>query len=257
MCTWVLATYGGADPIDSTGTDASTSSRPARDVTLMRVPTSRHTALSASAVATAGWPITPVTPSADDDPIPGVPATSLASGTVAILARNIARSCSSSTRASSRATCSPAMIVIGPSARRSAHAITCGSPGSVPASSNPSTVGSRFRIAEYSWAATTLPVHRFGQPRSPLAAPRRCLRAAPPAGRTPTPRRTAPLRPAHRCGRWCPGRSHWPSSVVGGWPISASTGTRLANASPSPGTVFRQPPPEVAATTPIPAPLRL
>ena len=36
--------------------------------------------------------------------------------------------------------------------------------------------------------------------------------------------------------------------MVGGWPISASTGTRLANASPSPGTVFRQPPPEVAAT---------
>lgn len=26
---------------------------------------------------------------------------------------------------------------------------------------------------------------------------------------------------------------------------------------PRPGTVFRQPPPEVAATTPIPAPLRL
>ena len=34
----------------------------------------------------------------------------------------------SSARASSRATCSPAMIVIGPSARRSARAIACGSP---------------------------------------------------------------------------------------------------------------------------------
>ena len=48
-----------------------------------------------------------------------------------------------------------------------------------------------------------------------------------------------------------------PSRVVGAWPISASTGTRLANASPSPATVFKQPPPEVAATTPSPAPLRL
>ena len=62
---------------------------------------------------------------------------------------------------------------------------------------------------------------------------------------------SAPLRPLVS---WKEPR---PSSVVGGWPISASTGTRLANASPSPGTVFRHPPPEVAATTPSPAPLRL
>ena len=91
--------------------------------------------------ATPGWPITPVTPSADDDPMPGVPATSLASGTVATLARNIARSCSSSARASSRATCSPAMIVIGPSARRSAYAIATGSPSCVAARSNPTPLG--------------------------------------------------------------------------------------------------------------------
>ena len=71
--------------------------------------------------------------------MPGVPATSLASGTVAILARNIARSCSSSARASSLATCSPAMIVIGPSAWRSAHAIASGSPSCVPIGSNPRT----------------------------------------------------------------------------------------------------------------------
>ena len=62
---------------------------------------------------------------------------------------------------------------------------------------------------------------------------------------------SAPLRPLVS---W---KAPRPSSVVGAWPISASTGTRLANASPSPGTVFRQPPPEVAATTPSPAPLRL
>ncbi|CQD06825.1 hypothetical protein BN970_01273 [Mycolicibacterium conceptionense] len=48
-----------------------------------------------------------------------------------------------------------------------------------------------------------------------------------------------------------------PSSVVGACPMSASTGTRLASDSASPGTVFRQPPPEVAATTPTPPPLRL
>ena len=49
----------------------------------------------------------------------------------------------------------------------------------------------------------------------------------------------------------------WPSVVVGGWPMSARTGTRLANDSPSPGMVLRAPPPDVAATMPIPAPARL
>ena len=68
VCTWVDGTYGGADPIERVGTDASASSRPARAVTDMRVPTSRHTALLGTASATPGWPITPVTPSADDDP---------------------------------------------------------------------------------------------------------------------------------------------------------------------------------------------
>ncbi len=111
MCTWVQGRYGGADPIDTVRTAASASSRPPRAVTVSRVPTIRHTALAATASATLGWPITPVTPSADDDPKPGVPATSLASGTVATRARSSARSCSSSARASSRATCSPAMMV--------------------------------------------------------------------------------------------------------------------------------------------------
>ncbi|BBN49924.1 hypothetical protein JPH1_43990 [Mycobacterium avium subsp. hominissuis] len=48
-----------------------------------------------------------------------------------------------------------------------------------------------------------------------------------------------------------------PSSAAAGWPTSASTGTRLASDSPSPATRFSDPPPEVAATTPSPAPLRL
>ncbi len=49
----------------------------------------------------------------------------------------------------------------------------------------------------------------------------------------------------------------WPSIVAAGWPTNASTGTLLANDSPRPGITFSAPPPDVAATTPSPAPLRL
>ncbi len=49
----------------------------------------------------------------------------------------------------------------------------------------------------------------------------------------------------------------WPSSAAGACPMRASTGTRLASDSPRPGTVFRAPPPEVAATTPTLGPVRL
>ncbi len=114
--------------MDNVRTLANTSSRPVRAVTDRRVPTTRHTALAAAASATPGCPITPVTPSADDEPQPGVPAASLASGTVATRARNTARSASSSTRALSRATCSPTMMVTGPFAQRNARTIGCGSP---------------------------------------------------------------------------------------------------------------------------------
>ena len=126
---WVQGRYGAADPIDSVRTAASASSSPALAVTDIRVPTSRHTALLRTASATPGWPITPVTPSDDDAPRPGDPLTSFASGTVATRARSAVRSSSNSARASSRATCSPAMIVTGPRARCSARAIGCGSPG--------------------------------------------------------------------------------------------------------------------------------
>src|SRR5271163_1753952 len=67
-CTCVHGRYGGAEPIETVRTAASASSRPARAVTDSRVPTTRHTALAATAWATPGWPITPVTPSADDEP---------------------------------------------------------------------------------------------------------------------------------------------------------------------------------------------
>jgi hypothetical protein len=45
--------------------------------------------------------------------------------------------------------------------------------------------------------------------------------------------------------------------VVAGWPTKANTGIRLVNDSPRPGSRFSAPPPDVAATTPKPAPLRL
>ena len=69
MCTWVHGTNGGADP-DREGRHrlARASSSPARAVTVSRVPTSRHNALSRTAPATPGWPITPVTPEADASP---------------------------------------------------------------------------------------------------------------------------------------------------------------------------------------------
>ena len=54
MCTCVHGTYGAADPIEYVGTDASASSSPARAVTDSRVPTSRHSALSAIAGGDAG-----------------------------------------------------------------------------------------------------------------------------------------------------------------------------------------------------------
>ncbi len=183
VCTWVHGTYGGADPIDTVGTNVSTSSRPVRAVTDSRVPTTRHTALAATASATPGWPITPVTPSADEDPKPGVPATSLASGTVATRARNTARSCSSSARASSRATCSPTMMVTGPFAPRSACTIACGLPiivgrgwhGNIPSQCAARRYpGSRRVPAERPWAAATPPGRRCAPRRSPGAAPKRC-----------------------------------------------------------------------------------
>ncbi|BBX37640.1 hypothetical protein MMAGJ_69220 [Mycolicibacterium mageritense] len=48
-----------------------------------------------------------------------------------------------------------------------------------------------------------------------------------------------------------------PSSGIGACPTSASTGTRLASASPNPGMRLSEPPPDVAATTPNPLPARL
>jgi len=72
--------------------------------------------------------MTPVTPTAEDDPIPGVPAASLASGVTATHARSTERSCSASARASSRITCSPTMIVTAPLIFLIARAIGYGSP---------------------------------------------------------------------------------------------------------------------------------
>ena len=55
-------TNGAAPPIEMVGTAARASSSPARAVTVSLVPTIRHNALSRTAPATPGWPITPVTP---------------------------------------------------------------------------------------------------------------------------------------------------------------------------------------------------
>ena len=231
------ARYGGADPIEYVGTDASASSSPARAVTVSRVPTSRHNALSRDCGGDARDGPSRRSPQRRRRSEPGVPATSLASGTVATRARSIARSCSSSARASSRATCSPAMIVIGPSARRSACAIGCGIAELCRgADRRRDAVGDRpIGLLNVLGQQQHCGPAAFARPRSPRAAPRRCPRAAPPAGSTPTPRRTAPRAfsaPLRPLVSW---KAPRPSSVVGGWPISASTGTRLANASPSPG----------------------
>ena len=142
---------GGA--ADRQGRDAArASSSPARAVTVSRVPTIRHNALSRTAPATPGWPITPVTPSAEVGP---GDRDSLASGTVASRASSTARSRSSSSRASSRATCSPAMIVTGPRARRSARTIGCGSPDCRSADPRSGFAWRRCRpdSAGYLWAA--------------------------------------------------------------------------------------------------------
>ena len=53
-CTCVHGTYGGAEPIDTVRVELSAASRPARAVIVNRVPTTRHTALPASASATEG-----------------------------------------------------------------------------------------------------------------------------------------------------------------------------------------------------------
>ncbi len=67
--TWVHGRYGVADPIEYVGTDgqrvvqtgAGGHRQPGADQ-------QAHRAVARSAAATPGWPITPVTPSADDDP---------------------------------------------------------------------------------------------------------------------------------------------------------------------------------------------
>ena len=259
---WVHGTNGAADPIERSAPrpahrparrarSPSAGCRPAGTARCRRSPS-----------ATPGCPITPVTPSADDDPSPGVPATSLASGTVATRARSIERSCASSARASSRATCSPAMIVIGPSAFRSARAIglrvaRAATPtvavGSVaPAPCSPDVAcWTSFGSSSTAGPPRAGGRDRLGQRRGDVIGRRA------PDGRTPTPRRTAPRASSAPLRPLVSWKAPRPSRVVGGWPISASTGTRLANDSPSPATGFRHPPPDVAATTPSPAPLRL
>ena len=147
------------------------------------------------------------------------------------------------------------MIVIGPSARRSAVAIGSGSPSCVAIGSKPLPTSPRRRRwpAECPWAATAPPGRRFGPPRPPPATPDDVLAASTPGGSTPTPRRTgprassAPLRPLvswkrrgrrawSAAGRSAPGPAPgWRTPPQPGHSVQAATARRRGHHA-EPGT---------------------
>ncbi len=108
--TWVQARYGGAEPMDTVGTAASASSRPARAVTDSRVPTTRHSPLPATASDTPGDHDTVTRGRRRTEPRCSRTSWHRAHMPPGAQHRTQRRS---SARASSRATCSPAMMVTG------------------------------------------------------------------------------------------------------------------------------------------------